>query len=141
MGLLSALGLSVPKSLAGSSGKLESNLAPPPTRPPAAKTETSTDADADDAALREQMQTIEDYLGSVPDETLKAKLLAEFGKLQALHAKARELADPKKRTTALRGAMPAVKALLAQASQLAMKAQESASSPTRKPRSRRSCRR
>ena len=122
MGLLSALGLSVPKSLAGSSGKLESNLAPPPVRQ--VEPGTANGTDPDDAALLEQMQIVDDYLGSVGDEKLKARLVAESEKLGALHAKVRQLADPKKRSAGLRAAMPAVKALLAKASQLAMKEQE-----------------
>ena len=135
MGLLSALGLRVPTSLAARSGKLESALAPPPVgstapsgtkRPQAASgTVGSTrGTDPDDAALLEQMELIADYLASVPDDKLKAGLVAEHLKLLSLHAKVRELADPQKRSGALRTAMAAVKALLAKASQLAMREQE-----------------
>lgn len=81
-------------------------------------------ADPDDAALVEQMNTIDDYLGSVTDETLKAKLVAEFASLRGAQKNARDLGDAKKRTAALKAAMPPVKALLVKASQLAMRAQE-----------------
>jgi hypothetical protein len=81
-------------------------------------------ADPDDAALAEQMETISDYLGSIPDDKLKAKLVADYAALDASHDKARGLADAKKRSAALKAAMPPVKALLVKASQLAMQVQE-----------------
>ena len=62
---------------------------------PDAVTQGVVSADADDAALVEQMNTIDDYLASVTDETLKAKLVAEFASLRGEQKKARDLGDAK----------------------------------------------
>ena len=89
MGLLSALGLSVPKSLAARSGKLESTLAPPPVRPPAqvgtngTQVTTGTTAaggtshtDPDDAAPAQRWSSSA-LPGHVPDDKLKSGVVAE----------------------------------------------------------------